>query len=109
MGKRDFLELMKSGGPKLVLFAANWCGYSTRFLEVARKYNPPDEAQLFLVDTDDPDESLWDDYNIRLVPTLVVIESGRELFRKEAVPGPGLRESQLIEALSFLKSLARPT
>lgn len=106
-GKQDFLEIAKSDTPKLVLFAANWCGYCSRFLEVARSHHSLDNLELFLVDTDDPDESLWDEYKIRLVPTLVIIEAGKELFRREALPGPGLREPQLVEALSFLQARAR--
>lgn len=74
---------------------------------MARNYDSPENAELILVDTDDTDESLWDDYNIRLVPTLVVLESGKEIFRKEAVPGPGLRELQLVEALIYMKSQAK--
>ena len=106
-GKQGFLELVKSNEPKLVLFSAHWCGYSERFLKVARSYEPSYNTELVLVDTDDPDESLWDEYKIRVVPTLVVFESGKETFRKEAVPGPGLREAQLVEALSILKGGSR--
>lgn len=106
-GKRDFLEIAKSNAPKLILFAAHWCGYCSRFLEVVRNYDTSNNLEVFLVDTDDPDESLWDEYNIRLVPTLVIIESGKELFRREALPGPGLREPQLVEAISFLRAQPR--
>lgn len=108
-GKQNFLELVNSDGPKLVLFSAHWCGYSERFLKAARSYEPSYNIELFLVDTDDPDESLWDDYQIRVVPTLVVMESGKEVFRKEAVPGPGLRETQLVEALNFLRASSKST
>lgn len=107
-GKQDFVKISKSDEPKLVLFAAHWCGYCSRFLDVARNYEAHENAEIILVDTDDPDESLWDDYKIRLVPTLIVLDSGKELFRREAVIGPGLREPQLIEALTFLESRSTP-
>lgn len=108
-GKKDFVELSRLQNPSIFLFAAHWCGYCSRFLEIADNYKPVEVTELIVVDTDDPDESLWDEYQIRAVPTLMVIESGRELFRKVALPGIGMRETDLIEAVGYLRSYAKPS
>lgn len=100
--KQQFSELSKSNRPQVVLFATNWCGYCSRFLRIATVQESPPELEMKLVDADDPDESLWDDFEIKLVPTLVIFESGQQLFRRDAVPGIGLRPQDLTDALKFL-------
>ena len=52
-----------------------------------------------LVNADDPDESLWDEYSLRAVPTLVVFKGGKSVFRKDARLGGGLRLAELQQAL----------
>jgi thioredoxin-like negative regulator of GroEL len=107
LGKKEFTELTNSQDTKIVLFAAKWCGYCTRFLEAARNFNTSSDAQLFLVDADDPDESLWDIYNLKLVPTLVVFKSGKELQRRDGIPGVGLRPWDLAELLYSVESSSK--
>lgn len=102
--KQEFLELRKSNGLQVILFATNWCGYCTRFLRIATVQESPPELEMKLVDADDPDESLWDDFNIKLVPTLFIFEEGQEVFRRDAVSGVGLRPQDLTDALSFLSA-----
>ena len=63
-GKTDVAEVSSSNEVKTVLFAAKWCGYCARFLEIARDFQTSNDIELVLVDTDDPDESLWDIYNL---------------------------------------------
>jgi thiol-disulfide isomerase/thioredoxin len=102
LSKKEFLELATSPDPKIVLFAAHWCGYCARFLETVRRYKPPDDFEINLVDVDDPDESLWDDYGIALVPTLIIFKSSQQQMRRDAKPGMGLVEDDLKEVVRFL-------
>ena len=104
--KQDFSELKKSNQPQIVLFATNWCGYCSRFLRITTTQESTPELEIKLVDADDPDESLWDDFGIKLVPTLVIFESGQQLFRRDAAPGIGLQPQDLTDALSFLSGKA---
>jgi thioredoxin-like negative regulator of GroEL len=82
-----------------VLFAAKWCGFCTRLIEQARSLVPPSETLLSLIDTDDPDESLWEEFSIKAVPTLIVFKDGKILLRKDARLGAGLKISELENAL----------
>ena len=96
---------MSSGKPSLLLFATDWCGYCKRFLQIVDAYIPKDEiSELSVVDTDSGDGALWDDYNVNVVPTLAVYHSGKQVFKKEARPGVGLRESDLEEAIMRAKA-----
>ena len=90
--------------PIVVLMAAKWCGYCSRFLQQLGSFNPAINTRLVLTDVDEPDESLWDLYRIRLVPTLIVFHQGVEIFRRDGKPGVGLRIADLEEALDAMRS-----
>ena len=107
MGKKEFEGLSRSDEARIMLFAAHWCGYCSMFLKTASQLKAPDGVQLYLVDADDPDESLWDEYDIRLVPTIIVFRSGNKVLRKDGVPGVGLRSSDLEAALTFLSKMSK--
>lgn len=96
-------EIDKATKPVLVLMAARWCGYCTRFLSQLGSFNPAENIDMILTDADDIDESLWDTYRIRLVPTLLVFREGKEIFRRDGRPGVGLLISDLEEAVSVLQ------
>jgi thioredoxin 1 len=98
-------QVLKSPMPQLVLFAADWCGYCRRFLGVISEYkesvNGPAEADhsINVVNIDSGDGSLWETYNVDLVPTLIVFSSGKQIFRRDAQPMVGLRQPDLEDAL----------
>jgi thioredoxin-like negative regulator of GroEL len=96
--KSGFQKSIATPGRHLVVFAAKWCGFCTRFIGQAK--NLQSSSELLLVDADEPDESLWDDYSIRIVPTLAVFQNGQIIFRRDGKSGMGLRVSDLEEAIS---------
>jgi thiol-disulfide isomerase/thioredoxin len=100
LGKDDFVKLKNSAGTNYFLFAAKWCGFCTRFIEQARSLEASNHEILSLVNTDDPDESLWDEYSIKVVPTLFVFKDGKNILRKDARLGMGLKITELSQALS---------
>jgi len=107
MGKAEFENLLRQPGPHLVLFAVKWCGYCSIFLEQIRSLNSGSDVEIDLVDADNPDESLWDDFSIVKVPTLIVFKDGQVVFRKDgrsplSLSGGGLNMSDVAEALSVL-------
>ena len=102
--KSQFHDASKSPGDHLIVFAAKWCGFCTRFLDQARSLSSDSNTQLFLVDTDNPDESLWDEYSVKIVPTILVFKDGQVVFRRDGRSGAGLGMSDLQDALSKMKS-----
>lgn len=107
--KSEFESEIKRPGIQLIVFAAKWCGFCSRFIEQARSLGENGGLKLNLVDTDDPDESLWDEYSVKIVPTLFVFENGQVIFRRDGKSGAGLRINELEEAISMIKSAARQT
>ncbi len=99
--KTQFEKDLKAPGSKVVLFAAEWCGYCRRFISMIKSSHSSEvNAQNFIiVNVDSEDRSLWDQYHIDLVPTLVVFKDGREVFRRDARAGIGLQEKDLDDAL----------
>jgi hypothetical protein len=95
--KSDFQKIIAAPGPHLVVFAARWCGFCTRFIAQAKSV----ESSLLLsvIDADEPDESLWDEHSIRIVPTLVVFSDGQIIFRRDGRSGAGLRTEDLKEGI----------
>ncbi|MDG6995226.1 MAG: thioredoxin family protein [Nitrososphaerota archaeon] len=99
IGKDDLSALLDSNEPRVVLFAADWCGYCSRFIQLIHSHKTDYDGQIHLVNTDDTDESLWDVHKINLVPTLVVFSRGEEIMRREGRIGTGLRQDDLEAAL----------
>lgn len=111
ISKEEFeTSIVSSRPPRIVLFAADWCGYCSRFLGIASEYDPgPNKLkapsdELEVVDIDSGDGSLWDTFNINLVPTLFVISAGKQLFRQDARPLKGLAREDLVAAVQVASS-----
>jgi len=85
-----------------VVFAASWCGYCRRFLDLLDSLE--DRGEVTVVDVDDPDESLWDEFKIPLVPTLIVFHRGKEIFRQNGRAGVGLLKGDVERALAAYAS-----
>lgn len=93
-------DVLKSGKPSVVVFAAKWCGYCKKFFPIIDAYPPTAGApELSVVDTDSDDGSLWDEYSINVVPTIVVYRDGKEMFKREGRFGSGLGRADLEEAI----------
>ena len=85
------------------MFAAKWCGFCSRFLNEARALDSKVGDELFLVNADEPDESLWDQYSIKIVPTIIIFKDGKQAFRRDGRSMAGLSEKDLTQAIDQLK------
>jgi thioredoxin-like negative regulator of GroEL len=106
-GKAEFQRIISEPGTHVVVFAAKWCHYCSKFLEQARALKNPANVKIDLVDADEPDESLWDDFSIKKVPTIIIFKDGKGVFRKDgrsplSLSGGGLKMADLEEGLSVL-------
>jgi thioredoxin 1 len=79
----------------IVLFYASWCPYCVRFLPVfdSKAADFVFGSTLHVI-LDDYDNSLWDDYNIEVVPTVIYFEKGKINRRLDGRFGVGLNEKQ---------------
>ncbi len=102
LDKSQLQTIVAEPGSHLVVFAAKWCGFCTRFVNQAREFESP--LTLSLIDTDEPDESLWEDYSVKIVPTLVVFNDDEIVFRRDGKSGAGLKLTDLEEGAVRAKS-----
>lgn len=75
--EKDFEELVKTD-KILVDFYANWCGPCKMLAPVLEKTNS--DIKVIKVDTDEFEE-LSREYGVMSIPTLVLLEKGKEVKR----------------------------
>ena len=80
----------------LVLFYTSWCPYSRMFLPIFERFAQSHEGSCVRVLLDDGDP-LWDKYEIRVVPTVLLFQKGKVAQRLDGVPGEGLTDVQFQE------------
>ena len=77
-----------------VLFYASWCPFSQRFLPVFEKQEKANPQICMRVKIDDK-VKLREKYEVDVVPTVLLFESGTVTKRLDGEPGAGLNEKQL--------------
>lgn len=89
-----------------MLFLASWCPFCRRFqpgFEAAAKSSG---VPWELADVSDDNNVLWEVFGIEIVPTIIVFNNGRAAWRKDGIPGKGLSEKAIDEAIGQVKSLS---
>lgn len=103
-------QILKSSVPRIVLFAADWCGYCSRFLTIVKEYQSvkedlsPRSDEVAVVNVDSGGGSLWDDFKIDLVPTIAVFLNGTQIFRRDGKPLRGLGQGDLEDAIKVIST-----
>jgi thioredoxin-like negative regulator of GroEL len=91
----DDLDAFVSTLPEAyILFYASWCPYSQAFLPIFEKISNENQERCARAVVDD-DEGLWNKYDIRVVPTVLLFEHGQQTRRLDGIPHQGLNETQL--------------
>ena len=88
----------------LVVFVADWCGYSRRFLRAAEPQAEGFPAPVLLADVSDEDDPLWDRFRLRIVPSLVLFKDGEPVWRMDGRSLVGLPPTALDEARKALEA-----
>lgn len=93
----ELADRVADGTPLIVLFYADWCGFSAAYLGTFSKEIQEVDTEVVAADLTSDHDPRWQDHRIQTVPTLVAFQEGKEAARKDGIPGRGLREGQLIE------------
>lgn len=93
---------LKRPGAYAVCFGATWCPPTRRFVPkfAARRDRLP--AQLAVADISDLHDPLWDTFQIKITPTIVIFRDGFAGERLDGRRFVGLRESDLVRLSELL-------
>lgn len=110
LGKAEFQRIVSEEGPHVVVFTARWCHYCKSFVQQAGSWEAPPKIEINLVDVDDPDRSLWDEFSVKKVPTIFIFKDGKIIFRRDgrsplSLSGGGLKISDLEEAVNSIPKM----
>jgi thioredoxin 1 len=73
-----------------VLFTAEWCPFCRQFEPIFQSAKESSDFKKGVVDLTDEENPLWEVFDVRVVPTIVVFREGNQVLRKDGVLGRGL-------------------
>jgi thioredoxin 1 len=89
LGKKDRM---------FVLFYADWCGFSQRFLPIFEKCALETKNKCYRMIVDELPR-LCEKYQINVYPTVIFFEEGKPARRLDGIHGLGLSEQQFRELI----------
>jgi thioredoxin 1 len=101
-GRFDFDRIIGTKERVFALFYATWCPFSLKFLPLFEKHAEAKGRACVRLTIDDK-ASLFDRYNVEVMPTVIFFKNGKVAKRLDSPPGVGLNEKQLIDLLKSCK------
>jgi len=97
----DLRNILRSNESVFTLFYASWCPFCRTFLPIFEKHAQKNDAVRFQrVKIDDEANPLWEEYEIEVVPTVILLDGGKVTARLDGTLGRGLSEEQLKDFLN---------
>lgn len=95
--------ILKKKKSMFILFYAQWCGFSQRFLPIFMKCASDTSQQCYRMIVDEFPQ-LCEQYQIEVYPTIIFFENGKSVHRLDGDPGVGLTEQQFRELILVCES-----
>ncbi len=92
--------ILKSKAKVFVLFYATWCPFCRQFLPIFEKFAKTNTRHCEFVVIDDK-PSLREEYEIDVVPTILVFQDGKIIRRLDGLQGIGLNERDLMNLVAI--------
>lgn len=92
--KTALADELKDRDRTLVLFYAEWCPFSLRFLPHFEEFAGEHPGECRIIEIGEDPEAC-EAYAIEVYPTVLEFQNGRLLKRLDATPGVGLSPAQL--------------
>ena len=96
---QDLIEILKATNRVIALFHASWCPFCVRFLPIFKKH--ADVEGRHFVSVQDDQETIADQYSVKVYPTVLFFENGVVSKRLDGISGVGLDEKQLAEFVNL--------
>lgn len=100
-------EVEGSPEPTVVLFTTSWCPFCRRFGPRFVEAAADADVRCVMAYIDDGDNPLWDEFDVEVVPTLVLFDRGKPVFRRDGVLGQGLGQRDLDAVLARVAASRR--
>jgi len=89
--------------PIAVLFHAEWCPFCIAF-KPKFEATVPKGFELAIADLSDWGNPLWEDFGIRVVPTLIAFKNGKAIWRRDGRYLRGLKNKDLEAMMGAFQS-----
>jgi thioredoxin 1 len=110
LGTADFEgKRLKRTGTLAVLFAAEWCPFCRRFTSIFDSVLSSKGISRGLVDLSDLENPLWEEFDIDVVPSVMVFREGELVYRIEGILGRGLPDNVMDEVMLNLPEGSKAT
>ena len=80
-------------GTLAVTFSAKWCPYCRDFMAEFKKTKLSVEKAMG--DVTDEGSALWDDFDLNVVPTMVLFRDGKTVWRRDGIRQVGLNGADI--------------
>lgn len=104
--KNEFKIQIANNNRVLALFYASWCPFCRRFMDIFKEdWEKASFDVVLCVNLDDYSNSIWEDYSIENVPTVIFFKNGKVAQRIDGESGLGLNRAQFISLLNECKKI----
>jgi thioredoxin 1 len=94
---KSFQEIIHSDKPVLIDFFATWCGPCQQLSPILKQVKDVMGERIFILKIDvEKNEQLAAQYQVRGVPTMLLFQNGKQLWRQSGV----LSKDQLIQIIT---------
>lgn len=93
-------QILKNKKTVITMFHATYCPFCKRFEPIFENTSQNNNQSFVKVDITDDNNPLWEKYNVDAVPTIIAFKEGKEIGRRNAAPGIGLEESDLLNLIN---------
>ncbi len=101
----DFVDgELKRTGLIVVMFYADWCPFCMVFKPTFEGFAAKESVDCGEVNISHYDDPLWEQFQIQVVPSVLVFRDGELIKRKDGVRFRGLQKADLDELRSRLSS-----
>lgn len=88
-------DQLRRRGTWAICFLADWCPFCHAFEPAFGSLAGGGAFEIAIGDVTDESSSLWERFNIDVVPTVVVFRDGKAVFRRDGRLGVGLSSTDL--------------